>query len=354
MRLRKKNFINNIIKEPILSLVSSLNRLKKTINTEAEQVEIDAFIERIQGVNDSLECIINQSLEDFVYWIETTKRTRYNMVALHANPINVSQRLKAAVFDKIAPVILTSATLTVNKSFDYIKSRLGLDTASQITIDSPFDYTKQSLLYIPSHMPDPREDGYIECAAREIEGLLTLTHGKAFILFTSYSMLNKLHEIVAKSLPNLNHIKQGDFPPAKAIEMFKALDGSVIWGTSTFWQGIDVPGKALQCVVITRIPFAVPDDPIIEARVESLRQQNIEPFLNYQVPQAIIMTKQGYGRLIRHGDDFGIVAILDSRITTKGYGKLFIQSLPPSKRVSSMGEVAGFMGVGGGEQLVRP
>jgi ATP-dependent DNA helicase DinG len=157
-------------------------------------------------------------------------------------------------------------------------------------------------------------------------------------------MLNKLHEIVSKRLPNFNHIRQGEFPPAKAVEMFKALDYSVIWGTSTFWQGIDVPGEALQCVVITRIPFAVPDDPIIEARVESLKQQNIEPFWNYQVPQAIILTKQGYGRLIRHGNDFGVVAILDSRIHTKGYGRLFIQSLPPSKRVSTLSEVAGFMG----------
>ncbi len=343
MRLRNKNFINNIIKEPILSLISGLSRLKKTINAEAEQVEVDAFIERLQRVNDSLECIINQSIEDFVYWMETTRKTRYNRITLHANPINAAQRLKTIVFDQITPVILTSATLTCNKSFDYIQSRLGLNTASNIILSSPFDYAKQSLLYVPTHMPDPREDKYIESAAKEIEELLILTHGRAFILFTSYSMLNKLHEIVSKRLPNFNHIKQGDFPPTKAIEMFKALDYSVIWGTSTFWQGVDVPGEALQCVVITRIPFAVPDDPIIEARVEYLKQQNIEPFWNYQVPQAIILTKQGYGRLIRHSNDFGVVAILDSRIHTKGYGRLFIQSLPPSKQVSTLNEVTGFM-----------
>ncbi|MDI6782193.1 MAG: helicase C-terminal domain-containing protein [bacterium] len=342
-RLRDKNFINNIIKEPILSLISGLSRIKKAVNAEAEQVEVDAFIERVQRVNDSLECIINQSIEDFVYWLETTKKTRYNRIALHANPINVAQRLKDIVFDQTAPVILTSATLTCNKSFDYIKSRLGLNTAAHIALDSPFDYARQSILYVPQHMPDPREDRYIESAAKEIEELLILTHGRAFILFTSYSMLNKLHGIVSKNLPNFNHIKQGDFPPSKAIEMFKALDYSVIWGTSTFWQGVDVPGEALQCVVITRIPFAVPDDPIVEARVESLKQQNIEPFWNYQVPQAIILTKQGYGRLIRHGDDFGVVAILDSRIHTKGYGRLFIQSLPPSKRVSTLSEVTEFM-----------
>ncbi len=343
MRLRDKNFINNIIKEPIFSLISGLNRVKKAVNIEAEQVEIDAFIERAQKVNDSLECIINQSIEGFVYWLETTRKARYNRIVLHANPINVAQRLKSIVFDQMSPVILTSATLTCNKSFDYIKSRLGLNTAAHLILDSPFDYARQSLLYVPQHVPDPRDEKYIESAAKEIEDLLTLTHGRAFILFTSYSMLNKLHEIVSKRLPNFNHIKQGDFSPSKAIEMFKVLDHSVIWGTSTFWQGVDVPGEALQCVVITRIPFAVPDDPIIEARVESLKQQNIEPFWNYQVPQAIILTKQGYGRLIRHGDDFGIVAILDSRIHTKGYGRLFIQSLPPSLRVSTLKEAAGFM-----------
>jgi len=342
-RLKSKNFINNIIKEPLLSLVSALNKLKKSINNEADKIEIDANIERLQRVDDSLDCIINQSLEDFVYWIEMTRKARYIRVVLHANPINVAQRLKATVFEKIAPVILTSATLTTNKSFDYIKSRLGLDTASELVLDSPFDYNKQALLYLPQNMPDPREDRYIECAAEKIEELLTLTHGKAFILFTSYSMLNKLHEIVTKSLPNFNHIRQGDFPPAKAVEMFKANNNSVLWGTTTFWQGIDVPGKALQCVIITRLPFAVPDDPIIEARVEYLKGQNIDPFRNYQVPQAIILTKQGYGRLIRHGDDVGVVAILDSRITTKGYGKLFIQSLPLSRRVGTIEEVVGFM-----------
>lgn len=348
-RLKDKNFIHNIIKEPSLSLVSSLIKLKKSINNEADKIEIDAFIERLQRFDESLDCIINQSIDDFVYWIEMTRKTRYVRVVLHANPINVAQRLSSAVFEKMSPIILTSATLTTNKSFDYIKSRLGLDTVSELILDSPFDYTRQALLYLPQNMPDPREDSYIEYAAREIEGLLTLIHGKTFILFTSYSMLNKLHLIVAKSLPNFNHIRQGDFSPIKAVEMFKANDNSVLWGTTTFWQGIDVPGKALQCVIITKLPFAVPDDPITEARVEYLKGQNIDPFRNYQVPQAIILTKQGYGRLIRHGDDFGVVAILDPRMTTKGYGKLFIQSLPPSRRVGIIWEVAKFMeGIGNG------
>lgn len=331
IRLKEKNFIDNIIEPPLSSLISSLTEITKTASVNEEEIlEVNSFIERCRSVQACLKVVIEQENPNFVYWLEISDGKRLKWVTIHANPIEINNELKAKVFDVNDIVVLTSATLAVNRSFAYIKNRLGLSENDELLLDSPFDYPSQVILYTPTSIPDPKiyPASFEEKVGNTIEELLCLTKGRAFILFTSYAMLNKIHQQVTERLPELNHYKQGEVTTQQMVEIFKQKDKPVLWGTNTFWQGIDVPGDSLVCVVITKLPFAVPDDPITEARMEWLNQNGLNPFWEYQVPQAVIQTKQGFGRLIRKKDDYGIVSILDPRIKTKSYGKLFLDSLP--------------------------
>jgi ATP-dependent DNA helicase DinG len=344
IRLRSNDIIHNIIHEPILKLADMLQELKTLVKDDVEQIEIEAFITRCRNIGDTLECIVTQMLDGYVYWIEIVRKERYTKIVLHADPIDIAQHFKDNVLSQIAPVIFTSATLSTNNSFNYIRTRLGIDTAEELILDSPFDYTTQVVIYIPKDIPSPKEeDEYIEHCTDKIEKILSIMDGRSFVLFTSYAMLDRVFKVISNRLPEFNHIKQGDMSPGKAVEMFKMVDKPVLWGTATFWQGIDVPGDMLQCVIITKLPFAVPDDPVIESRIEYLRDKHCNPFWEYQVPQAIILTKQGFGRLIRRKDDSGVVCILDNRIYTKSYGKLFVEALPECRYVSELDEVKEFV-----------
>lgn len=252
--------------------------------------------------------------------------------------------MKKAVFDPLDTVVLTSATLTTNNSFEYIKSRLGCNGCDELILSSPFDFQSQVLLFLPHGIADPKlePEKYHSCIAAIVEELLEIMQGRTFVLFTSFTMLKKLSNQVETKLANFSHFKQGEVSSQQMLEGFKSNKNSVLWGTNTFWQGVDVPGEDLECVVITKLPFAVPDDPIIEARMEYLKAKGFDPFWAYQVPQAIIQTKQGFGRLIRRKGDIGVVAILDPRIKTKSYGRLFLNSLPKCQVSTKLDEVKKF------------
>jgi ATP-dependent DNA helicase DinG len=330
VRLRQPNFINNYLSEPLEALISELAKLKNKILDEEIKLEVLAFQNRTEAIKDALQLIISQQELDYVYWIEIIQRHRFIKIILHANPIDVSASLKDAVFDSLDTVILTSATLTTNNSFEYIKSRLGCDGCDELILSSPFDYQSQVLLFLPHGIADPKlaPEEYHRCVATIIDELLAIMQGRTFVLFTSFAMLRKISDEIAARYDKFNHLKQGEVSSQRMIEAFKSNKNSVLWGTNTFWQGVDVPGEDLECVVITKLPFAVPDDPIVSARIEYLQARGSDPFWTYQVPQAIIQTRQGFGRLIRRKDDIGIVAILDPRVKTKNYGRLFLNSLP--------------------------
>ncbi|MFQ5965377.1 MAG: ATP-dependent DNA helicase [Candidatus Scalinduaceae bacterium] len=393
-RIRKRGIINNYLNKPLSSLSRMLKSLLNLVKTDEERLEIDAFVNRCDKINENISTVINQDLEDCVYWAEVEKRVKHRPIpytsalgsasalglldqrnircSLFAAPINIASEFKKHIFDKIRPVILTSATLSTNGSFNYIKGRLGItvcvpachvpttdrrprtgrparhsggeDFCEEI-IGSPFNFSKNALIYIPDNIPDPNQepDEYRNNIIKHIKGIISLTQGRSFILFTSFEMLNTVYEKIKASINTFTLFKQGDKPRYKLVEEFKTSHKPVLFGTTTFWQGVDVPGEALKCVIITKLPFAVPDTPIIEARMESLKAQKRDPFMYYQVPQAITMLRQGFGRLIRTSTDTGIVAILDPRIKTRYYGRHFLNSLPNCNKVSVIKYIKNFL-----------
>jgi len=275
---------------------------------------------------------------NFVYWFER----RNKGVFLAATPIDVSQLLREKLFEQFDTVILTSATLTVGGRFDYIRQRLGLDHAKEKALPPEFDYGEQALLYLPKKMPDVRDAGFAGKAADEIVELIELSQGRAFCLFTSYSQMNDLYERIRTRI-GFPLLLQGTAPRSVLLERFKNTPGAVLFATASFWQGVDVPGEQLSCVIVDKLPFAVPSDPIVAARVKSLQEDGRNAFAEYQVPQAVLALKQGFGRLIRTKTDRGILSILDTRIQRMAYGKIFIESLPAYRKTQELSDVARFM-----------
>jgi ATP-dependent DNA helicase DinG len=276
---------------------------------------------------------------NFVYWFER----RNKGVFLAATPIDVSQILRERLFEPFDTVVLTSATLTVGSRFDYIRQRLGLDHAKERTLPPEFQYGEQALLYLPARMPDVRDPGFAPKAADEILRLLELSEGRAFCLFTSYAQMKDLHERVSPR-SRFPLLLQGTAPRSVLLERFKGTPNAVLFATASFWQGVDVPGEQLSCVIVDRLPFAVPSDPVVAARVRALDDEGRNAFAEYQVPQAVLALKQGFGRLIRSKTDRGILSILDNRIQRMAYGKIFMESLPGYARTQELGEVERFLG----------
>lgn len=275
-----------------------------------------------------------------VYWVERRGRGCF----LQATPIDVSSVLKRRLFQELSTIILTSATLAVGGTFDFAEKRLGLEGARQLVVPSHFDYLNQSLLYVPQHLPDPRSPAFTPAAAAEIVKLLTLTRGRAFVLFTSYQQMRLLYDRVSLAI-EYPALMQGTGPRNALLEEFRNTPNCVLFATSSFWQGVDVQGDQLSCVIIDKLPFAVPSDPVVQARIENIRDQGGNPFYDYQIPQAALTLKQGFGRLIRSRSDRGLLALLDNRITKQRYGQVFFDSLPDYAFTTNPSEVEKFFHV---------
>ena len=284
-----------------------------------------------------LTFLLESRERNFVYWFER----RNKGVFLAATPIDVSEILRQRLFGQFDTVILTSATLSVGGRFDYLKQRLGVDLARERGLPQEFDYPSQALLYVPQAMPDVRDASFAAKAADEIVRLVEISEGRAFCLCTSYSQMNDLYERVSGRV-GFPLLLQGTAPRSALLERFRNTPGAVLFATASFWQGVDVPGEQLSCVIVDRLPFAVPSDPVVAARVRALEEDGRNPFAEYQVPQAVLALKQGFGRLVRSKTDRGILAILDTRLLRMQYGRLFLESLPKYGMTRDLVEVARF------------
>lgn len=323
------------------------DRIKE--HTKGMRLDIQSLLLKIEAATQFLSTFLTQ-LQDpnKVRWIESQKlKTLTNVHLVDAN-LDVSKSLVNFLFSKFPTVILCSATLATNKKFDFVRQRLGLVESllpqrkvTENIYDSPFNYQKQALLIVPTDMPSPQHPDFTEKAYEHIWKTIQASRGNAFILFTSYTMLRNCYEALGRRLEEQNYtvFKQGDSNRQELLNRFKKTNYSVLMGTDSFWEGVDVAGDALRCVIIVKLPFKVPSEPIIQARTESITTRGGDPFFEYTVPNAIVKFKQGFGRLIRNKWDRGCIICLDNRLTTKGYGKIFINSLPACEKVFATSEV---------------
>ncbi len=298
---------------------------------------VESIQRRTSELRNDLRVLLRADDPDFVYYIEARGRGFF----LRASPIDVSRIVREALFDRYRTVVLTSATLAVDGSFAYVKGRLGLRDADEIRVPSEFDYKRQALLYLPRRMPEPKSPSFAEAVAREAIALVTHSQGRAFVLFTSYKVLHAVRPFIEMALP-YPILVQGTAPRSALIDDFRSARNAVLLATSSFWQGVDVVGDALSCVVIDKLPFASPGDPVTAARIDAITARGGDAFADYQVPLAILALQQGLGRLIRHRGDRGVLAILDPRLRTMGYGRRFLASLPPAPVTYDLSAVGEF------------
>ena len=330
-RIHKSNFVSNILDAPLANIVKTLKRLRDDAMTDDDEQEITAHEHYCQRLRAELDMIIQQSDPNYVYWAEISTRGRNPRILLNATPANVNQMLQDHLFTVKNSVVMTSATLSTNRNFTYFKKRVGISECREILANSPFDFKRQVQIHIPRHMPHPNSPQFVPAAIEKIRHYLKLTHGKAFVLFTSYKMMDEVYAAVAPDLEEMGieTFKQGgELSRTAMLQEFREDTDSVLFGTSSFWEGVDVRGASLSNVIITRLPFEVPTHPVMEARVKQIKEAGGNEFFEFSLPEAILRLKQGFGRLIRTQTDTGIVVILDPRIRTANYGKQFLQSLP--------------------------
>jgi ATP-dependent DNA helicase DinG len=322
-----------------LGLLDALGALADSVGRGATMPdEATALNRRATALRDELRIVLRADDPAFVFFVET----RGAGVYLRALPIEVSGIVRELVLDRARTTVLTSATLTIAGSFDYMKARLGVAESRETILASEFDHARQAILYLPRQMPDPRQSDFTSRAADEVIAILQRTEGRAFVLFTSYASLHAVRERVARAVP-YPLLTQGTAPRGVLLDTFRRTPNAVLFATSSFWQGVDVVGDALSCVIIDKLPFASPGDPIVAARLEAISARGGDPFGTLQVPLAILTLLQGLGRLLRHRDDRGVLAILDPRIQTMGYGRRFLASLPPAPITRNLDDIGRFM-----------
>jgi ATP-dependent DNA helicase DinG len=305
--------------------------------TREPSADILAIAVRATELRSHLEFLLRADDPGFVYYLEIRGRG----VFLRASPIDVSAIVRDLLLDRMKGTVLTSATLTVDGSFEYVRGRLGIRRARELRLPSEFDYARQAILYLPKRMPDPRSREFAAAAAREVIEIVKRTQGRAFVLFTSYA---NLREVQTRAAAEIEYpiLVQGSAPRSALLRDFKATPNAVLLATSSFWQGVDVVGEALSCVIIDKLPFASPGDPITAARIEAINAGGGSAFGDYQIPLAVLALQQGLGRLLRHRQDRGVLAVLDPRLRSMGYGRRFLNSLPPAPVTTDLHDIDRF------------